>query len=39
MAENIMNLDTVALDEEKHALVILDQTLLPNEIKTLLSEP
>ena len=35
MAENIMNLDTVALDEEKHALVILDQTLLPNEIKLL----
>ncbi len=35
MAENIMNFDTVALDEEKHALVILDQTLLPNEIKLL----
>ena len=32
---SIMQYETVALDNKKGALVILDQTLLPNEIKTL----
>ena len=32
MAENIMNYETVALDEEKGALVIIDQTKLPNNV-------
>jgi len=35
MAENIMNYETVALDDAKGALVIIDQTLLPNEVKIL----
>ena len=37
MAErrNIMTYETVALDEVNHALVIPDQTLLPNEVKIL----
>ena len=30
---NILDYETVALDEEKKALVIIDQTLLPNETK------
>ena len=33
--ESILNYDTVALDEENRALVIIDQTLLPSEIKFL----
>lgn len=32
---NIMDIDTVALDEEHHAVRIIDQTLLPGEIKIL----
>ena len=32
---NILNYETVALDDEKTALVILDQTLLPNEVRFL----
>jgi methylthioribose-1-phosphate isomerase len=32
---DIMHIDTVSLDDEKKALVILDQTKLPNETKTL----
>ena len=35
MAENIMLFDTVALDDEKSELVIIDQTRLPNEIELL----
>lgn len=35
MAENIMNYETVALDEEKGALVIIDQTQLPNHVEIL----
>ena len=36
MAEqNIMDFETVALDEEKSALVIIDQTKLPGEVKIL----
>ncbi len=35
MAENIMNYETVALDEEKGALVIIDQTKLPNDVDML----
>jgi methylthioribose-1-phosphate isomerase len=35
MAENIMNYETVALDEEKGALVIIDQTKLPNNVDML----
>lgn len=35
MAENIMNYETVALDEEKGALVIIDQTKLPNDVEIL----
>lgn len=34
-AKNITDLDTVCLDEEKIAVTIIDQTLLPNEIKLL----
>ena len=30
--DNIMSYDTVSLDEDKNALVILDQTKLPNEV-------
>ena len=33
--ENALKLDTVVLSEDKQHLVILDQTLLPNECKTL----
>jgi methylthioribose-1-phosphate isomerase len=33
--ENILPIDTVALDEEKRALKIIDQTLLPGELKIL----
>lgn len=32
---DILRRDTVALDEKENALVILDQTLLPGEVKTL----
>ncbi|MDR3050332.1 MAG: S-methyl-5-thioribose-1-phosphate isomerase [Oscillospiraceae bacterium] len=35
MPENIMRYETVALDDEKSALVILDQTKLPNEVEVL----
>ena len=35
MAENIMLFDTVALNDEKSELVIIDQTRLPNEIELL----
>lgn len=35
MAENIMNYETVTLDEEKGALVIIDQTQLPNHVEIL----
>jgi methylthioribose-1-phosphate isomerase len=35
MADNIMNYETVALDEEKGALVIIDQTQLPNHVEML----
>ena len=31
--ENIMDYDTVALDEEKNELVIIDQTKLPGKIE------
>ena len=33
--KNIMQFDTVSLDEEKGALVIIDQTKLPNEVEIL----
>lgn len=33
--DNILNYDTVTLDEESHALQIIDQTLLPYETKIL----
>ena len=33
--ENALNLDTVLLSEDKKSVVILDQTLLPNECKYL----
>lgn len=33
MQKNIMDYDTVALDEEKNAVVIIDQTLLPGQTK------
>ena len=33
--KSILSYDTVALDEEKHALVIIDQTRLPYEVKIL----
>jgi len=35
MAENILTVDTVGLDEERKALKIIDQTLLPGELKIL----
>jgi len=35
MTENIMNYETVALDDVNNALVILDQTKLPCEVKVL----
>ena len=35
MPENIMNCETVALDDEKSALVIIDQTKLPNRVEIL----
>jgi len=35
MAENILPTDTVALDEERKALKIIDQTRLPGELKIL----
>jgi len=35
MAENIAPVDTVSLDEERKALKIIDQTLLPGEVKIL----
>ncbi len=35
MADNIMNYETVALDEEKGALVIINQTQLPNHVEIL----
>ena len=35
MQENIMNVDTVNLDEEKKELIIIDQTKLPNELEIL----
>jgi len=35
MNENILNYETVSLDDKESALVILDQTRLPNEIKIL----
>lgn len=34
-SKNIMDFDTVALDDAKGALVIIDQTKLPNELKIL----
>ena len=33
--ENALNLDTVRLSEDKKEIVILDQTLLPNQCKYL----
>ena len=33
--ENALNLDTVLLAEDKKHVIILDQTLLPNECKYL----
>jgi methylthioribose-1-phosphate isomerase len=35
MQNNIMNYETVSLDDEKSSLVIIDQTLLPGEVKIL----
>ena len=35
MQESILGVDTVSLDEEKNALVIVDQTRLPGEVKLL----
>jgi len=35
MAENILSIDTVALDEEKKALRIIDQTKLPGTVEVL----
>ena len=35
MSQNIMNYETVDLDIEKNALLILDQTKLPNEVEIL----
>lgn len=35
MQDNIMNVDTVNLDEEKQRLLIIDQTKLPNEVEIL----
>ena len=33
--KTILDYDTVALDDEKHALVIIDQTKLPSRIEIL----
>ena len=33
--KSIMSYETVALDEENHALVIIDQTKLPGEVEIL----
>ena len=33
--KSIMSYETVALDEENHALVIIDQTKLPGQVKML----
>ena len=33
--KSIMDYETVALDDEKHALVIIDQTKLPYEMEML----
>ena len=33
--DNIMNVDTVALDDARGALVIIDQTRLPGEVHIL----
>jgi len=35
MSENILSIDTVALDEEKKALKIIDQTKLPGTVEIL----
>ena len=35
MTENILSIDTVALDEEKKALAIIDQTKLPGKVEIL----
>lgn len=35
MSDNIMNIDTVNLDEAKQRLLIIDQTKLPNEVEIL----
>ena len=35
MDKTILDYETVSLDEKNHALVIIDQTLLPGEIKML----
>lgn len=35
MSEKILQMETVALDDQDSALVIIDQTLLPNEIRLL----
>ncbi|MDR0273199.1 MAG: S-methyl-5-thioribose-1-phosphate isomerase [Clostridiales bacterium] len=35
MCENILEYETVSLDDENNALVIIDQTLLPNKIEIL----
>ncbi len=35
MTESILNIETVDLDDDNSALVIIDQTLLPNEVKVL----
>ena len=35
LRDNIMNYETVALDDEKSALVIINQTKLPNEVELL----
>jgi methylthioribose-1-phosphate isomerase len=35
MVQNILNIDTVALDDNKNALVIIDQTKLPGKVEML----
>lgn len=35
MSKSILDYETVSLDKENHALIIIDQTLLPGEIKML----
>ncbi|MCR5784609.1 MAG: S-methyl-5-thioribose-1-phosphate isomerase [Eubacterium sp.] len=35
MSDSILDIETVDLDDEKNALVIIDQTLLPGEVKVL----